>query len=224
MTDQLGICGLCQLEWQLKGLITTVVASKCDATTIVKRPLSCHSRNGTGHKSQADSRDIRKATSTTHIFILCRSSRGSRMYDSSHGESMTKFPLSVTTGPAFAFPMRNFGCVQPIFCNLWRTEAQANGATSMGTPCFHAVPSISEFFLASAIMTNVFAASARTFSRRWHAPPPLMAFRAWSTSSAPSIVMSICGNWSTSPRLRPALTMSSLDWKPVGTNQRCFPQ
>jgi len=24
------------------------------------------------------------------------------------------------------------------------------------------------------------------------------------------------GNWSTSPRLRPALTMSSLDWKPVG--------
>lgn len=24
------------------------------------------------------------------------------------------------------------------------------------------------------------------------------------------------GNWSTSPRLSPALTMSSLDWKPVG--------
>jgi len=25
------------------------------------------------------------------------------------------------------------------------------------------------------------------------------------------------GNWSTSPRLRPALTINSFDWKPVGT-------
>jgi hypothetical protein len=31
-------------------------------------------------------------------------------------------------------------------------------------------------------MINTFAASARTFSRRWHAPPPLMAFSSPSHS------------------------------------------
>lgn len=44
-----------------------------------------------------------------------------------------------------------------------------------------------------AMMTNFFAASATTFSWNWHAPPPLIAFRHSSTSSAPSIVTSISG-------------------------------
>ena len=58
--------------------------------------------------------------------------------------------------------------------------------------------------------TYVLAASARTFSRRWHAPPPFIQFKEWSTlknkirvvdsavtdsahSSAPSRVTSIVG-------------------------------
>ena len=34
-------------------------------------------------------------------------------------------------------------------------------------------------------------------------------------SSAPSMVTSRVGYWSTSPSRKPALTMSSFDWKPV---------
>lgn len=62
--------------------------------------------------------------------------------------------------------------------------------------------------------TDVSAASARTFSLRWQAPPPLMQLRDASTSSAPSMVTSMLGYWSTSPNRRPALTISSLDWNP----------
>ena len=34
------------------------------------------------------------------------------------------------------------------------------------------------------VRTHVSAASARTFSRRWQPPPPLMQFRSWSTLSS----------------------------------------
>jgi hypothetical protein len=46
-----------------------------------------------------------------------------------------KFPLSVTTGPAFARAMRRvaFGELS-VVCRLRRTEVCANGETSMGTP------------------------------------------------------------------------------------------
>ena len=42
----------------------------------------------------------------------------------------------------------------------------------------------------------------------------------YTHSSAPSIVTSITGYWSTSPRRRPDLTISSLDWNPDKAYQR----
>lgn len=48
---------------------------------------------------------------------------------------MMKFPLSVTTGPAFARAMRRVALGESSFvCRLRRTGAYANGETSMGTP------------------------------------------------------------------------------------------
>ena len=48
---------------------------------------------------------------------------------------MIKFPLSVTTGPAFARAMRRIAFGDSSFvCRLRRTEVCANGETSMGTP------------------------------------------------------------------------------------------
>lgn len=48
---------------------------------------------------------------------------------------------------------------------LWNTLAHANGATSIGTPCFQFVPRTLESLRESATMMKLSAASARTFSR-----------------------------------------------------------
>ena len=46
-----------------------------------------------------------------------------------------KFPLSVTTGPAFARAMRRIALGESsLVCKLRRTDVYANGETSMGTP------------------------------------------------------------------------------------------
>lgn len=102
--------------------------------------------------------------------------------------SKKTYPLSVTTGPAFIFPILKTGLSHPIFCKsasrvgldelpkaervndsvrnlLWKTFAHAKGATSIGTPCFQFVPRILESFLESATIMKVVAASASTFSR-----------------------------------------------------------
>lgn len=57
--------------------------------------------------------------------------------------------------------------------SLWKTLAQAKGATSIGTPCFQLVPSTLESLRESATRIKLVAASASTFSRSWQAPPPL---------------------------------------------------
>lgn len=51
---------------------------------------------------------------------------------------------------------------------LWKTLAQAKGATSIGTPWVQLVPNTFESFLESATIMKWVAASAKTFSRRWH--------------------------------------------------------
>ena len=118
----------------------------------------------------------------------------------SYSKGRATHPLSVTTGPAFILPIRSTGFSQPIFCKsalagvsvrpspflqhhpvrniernvLWKTLAHANGATSIGTPCFQFVPSTLESLRESATRMNVSAASARTFSRSWH-----LRMRGW---------------------------------------------
>lgn len=68
-----------------------------------------------------------------------------------NGASTMKFPLSLTTGPAFALPIRDvniFPCAphaveastvvgDPRAASFRRTETYAKGATSMGMPCVH---------------------------------------------------------------------------------------
>ena len=49
--------------------------------------------------------------------------------------------------------------------SLWKTFAQAKGATSTGTPCFQFVPSTFESLRESATIMKLVAASAKTFSR-----------------------------------------------------------
>lgn len=61
--------------------------------------------------------------------------------------------------------------------SLWKTLAQAKGATSIGTPCFQLVPSTLESLRESATRMKLVAASASTFSRSWQAPPPLQGQR-----------------------------------------------
>ena len=62
-------------------------------------------------------------------------SRGFLKVASSNGASMMKLPLSVTTGPAFARPMRRVAFGESSFvCRLRRTVVYANGETSIGTP------------------------------------------------------------------------------------------
>ncbi len=62
-------------------------------------------------------------------------SRGFFKADSENGASMMKFPLSVTTGPAFARAMRRVALGESSFVwRLRRTDVYANGETSMGTP------------------------------------------------------------------------------------------
>ncbi len=62
-----------------------------------------------------------------------------------------KFPLSLTTGPAFALPMRSASVLPPAMAasgrvgepseaSLSRTGAYANGTTSMGMPWCHCAP------------------------------------------------------------------------------------
>lgn len=94
---------------------------------------------------------------------------------------MQKLLLSVTTGPALALAMRRCASTLPSSCRLRNTCDAANGTTSTGTPCFQVCPRTVERLRKSATTTNSFAASARTFSRRWHAPPPLIRFSAVST-------------------------------------------
>ncbi len=66
---------------------------------------------------------------------LNRTSRGFFKAASGNGASMMKFPLSVTTGPAFARAMRRVAFGESSFvCRLRRTGVCANGETSMGTP------------------------------------------------------------------------------------------
>lgn len=62
-------------------------------------------------------------------------SRGFFKAASENGASIMKFPLSVTTGPAFARAMRRVAFGESSFvCRLCRTGVYANGETSMGTP------------------------------------------------------------------------------------------
>lgn len=119
-------------------------------------------------------------------------------------------PLSVMTGPALATPMRSVG-LPPIFVIALATVTCPSGMTSRGTPLSQFVPSTLLSLRWSATITNLSAAAATSFSCVWHAPPPahvgarghfdplriwlqhtpLIAFKASSTSSAPSIAISM---------------------------------
>jgi hypothetical protein len=62
-----------------------------------------------------------------------------------NGASMMKFPLSLTTGPAFILPIRRASpglpldrvAGEPILDRLVRTLAYAKAATSIGMPWVH---------------------------------------------------------------------------------------
>ena len=58
----------------------------------------------------------KRPTSTTPVSILMRVNNASGFFNCSSGKgaSMTKLPLSVTTGPAFTFAIRNEALGEPM--------------------------------------------------------------------------------------------------------------